>query len=241
MKIRKMVGATSIVATVTGLVAWTSMKEADAELVSVSGTVVFRGTPPAPRQVDMGGDRYCEGAHATPLTFSPVTVGDGGGLHNVLVYVKGTVPGNLAIPDEEVLLNQEGCEYQPRVVALMTEQTLLIRNSDATLHNVHVFAERNRSFNIGQPIEGIQSRKQFDEAEAIIDVKCDVHGWMRGYIAVFDHPYFAVTRGDGAFSLGALPPGEYVVVAWHEELGTIERTVAVSGDAPVDLAFEFGS
>jgi plastocyanin len=140
---------------------------------------------------------------------------------------------------EPALLDQQGCIYAPHVVALRVGQPLRIRNSDPTLHNVHVRSERNREFNLGQPIRGLESRRTFTSGEVGIDVSCDVHGWMSGVIAVFDHPYFAVSGEDGGFVLAGVPAGTYTVEAWHETLGVTSQqvTVTATGEAQVTLEF----
>ena len=51
---------------------------------------------------------------------------------------------------------------------------------------------------------------------ALVEVRCTHHPWMRAYMAVFDHPYFAVTRKDGGFTIDSLPPGTYTMMVWHE-------------------------
>ena len=53
----------------------------------------------------------------------------------------------------------------------------------------------------------------------MIRVKCNIHGWMHAFIGVVDNPYFAVTGDDGTFELKNVPPGEYTIEAWQEELG----------------------
>jgi hypothetical protein len=118
-------------------------------------------------------------------------------------------------------------------------QTLVVRNSDATLHNVHVKGGRNRGFNIGQPVRGLESKRTFAQPEVGIEVACDIHGWMNGAIAVFDHPFFAVTSLDGSFSIPNLPPGEYVLEAWHQTLGTQSQRVTVTANAPATVTFTF--
>ena len=92
---------------------------------------------------------------------------------------------------------------------------------------------------MGQPVQGLRTEKVFDVAEVMIPFKCDVHKWMNSYAGVVDHPYFAVTGVDGSFSMPNVPPGEYVVEAWHEQLGTTEMTVTVGESETVEQEFSF--
>ena len=206
--------------------------------VAVGGETRFEGTPPAARPVDFGGDAYCSGQHPNGLATADVRVGAGGGLRDVIVYLK-EAPEGAGASEEPITLDQVNCEYTPRVLALQAKQTLIIRNSDATLHNVHVRSERNREFNIGQPIRGITSRRTFDIAEVGLHVSCDVHGWMEGHIAVFDHPYYAVTAEDGSFSIDDVPAGNYVLEAWHPTLGLQQQNVTVTAGGDANVSFRF--
>ncbi len=220
--------------------AW-SQSVASPSSIAVTGTVRFEGMPPAAEVVDMTGDDYCVEAHGGESpSVSSVRVGASGGLADVAVYVTEGVRGEYETPGEEVLLDQSGCMYDPLVLPLQAGQTLVIRNSDATLHNVHAFPEVNRGFNIGQPLKGLESRKVFADPELPIRVACDIHGWMETTVLVLDHPFWATTGEDGGFSLADLPPGDYVVEARHPTLGTQTQRVTVLADQPVALEFTFG-
>jgi uncharacterized protein (DUF2141 family) len=119
-------------------------------------------------------------------------------------------------------------------------QELKIRSEDATLHNVHAKADKNRSFNLAMPAPGTEHSVRFAEPEVMVRIRCDVHGWMRSYAGVVAHPFFAVTREDGSFSVASLPAGTYTLQAWHETLGTRERSVTVADGATVVLdPFDF--
>jgi hypothetical protein len=63
-----------------------------------------------------------------------------------------------------------------------------------------------------------------------------VHPWMSGFVAVFDHPFFAVTKPDGSFEIKGLPPGTYNLVFWHEKLPRQEKQVTVAEDKPADVS-----
>ena len=75
------------------------------------------------------------------------------------------------------------------------------------------------------------STKKFDKVEMTpFRIKCDVHGWMKSYMAVLPHPYHSVSQGNGTFSIGNLPPGNYTLVAWHEKYGQQEQQVTVAAE-----------
>lgn len=202
------------------------------------GTVTFSGTPPAAIPIDMSADAYCSDQHSSPVMAEPVKVGAGGGLQGVLVYVSNAESG-AGPAGEESLLDQIACVYAPGSVVVRPGETIVIRNSDQTLHNVRVSPSVNRGFNLGQPMRGIESRRSFNEPELGIPVRCDIHGWMNATIHVIDHGFYAMTDGSGGFELPDLPAGDWTVEAWHPELGTSTQTVTVSAGAETTLNFEF--
>ncbi len=119
-------------------------------------------------------------------------------------------------------------------------QALTIKNSDATLHNIHALPKANAEFNQAQPIQGMPAiEKTFDKPEVLVHVKCDVHPWMNAYVGVVDNPYYAVSGEDGAFSIDKLPPGTYTLEAWHEKLGTKTQEVTIAPNQTVDVTFAF--
>jgi hypothetical protein len=112
-------------------------------------------------------------------------------------------------------------------VVVQTGQTLKIKNSDETTHNIHSVPKLNKEFNEGQTKAGIESDKQFNLQEIGIKIKCDVHSWMNAWLHVLDHSYWALTGPDGKFTIKNLPAGKYDVEAWHEKLGTKKAEVTV--------------
>jgi plastocyanin len=204
---------------------------------SITGKVSFVGTPPAPRPIKMGSDPNCVPGDAA-VTETVVVQGDA--LKNVFVYVMdGLGDRRFPVPATPVVLDQKGCQYTPHVLGIQVGQPLEVLNSDPTLHNVHALAQANREFNTGQPQQGMRHVHTFSTAEVLVPFKCDVHGWMRAYIGVVDHPFYAVTSEAGTFELKGLPPGTYTIEAVHETLGVQTQTVTIGEKETKDAPFSF--
>jgi plastocyanin len=207
---------------------------------SVTGKISFQGAAPERKQVKMDADPKCAAANPQGR-LGEVFVINGDALQNVFVYVKdGLGDKKFDLPAEAVVIDQNGCMYSPHVLGAMVGQTLEIRNSDATLHNVHSLPKNSPQFNSAMPMKGMTIKKKFGAAEVMVKIKCDVHPWMSAYIGVLDHPFYAVSGADGTFKINNLPAGTYTIEAWHESLGsqTTSVTVAEGGAATADFAFK---
>ena len=205
---------------------------------NVSGRVVFEGTPPENKLVQIS-DAACSRAHADGLRFENFVVKDGG-LDNVFVYVKDGL-GNyyFDVPTEAVKVDQVGCQYVPHVFGARVGQPIEIANSDETMHNVHAMPKVNREFNFGQHIKGMKNTEVFTTREIMVPFTCNVHPWMKAYGGIVDHPYFAVTSGGGKFELKNLPAGTYTVEAWHETLPPQTQTVTIAEKETKQITFTF--
>jgi hypothetical protein len=170
-----------------------------ADSVSVTGVVKFQGAALPATKIDMSSDPNCAKSHPSPGTTEDLIVGANGVLENAVVYVSGGLEGRTFTPPAEpVVLEQKGCTYKPHVIALQAKQKLSVVNSDATTHNIHPSPVNNREWNMTQPT-GVPLEDSFAREEIAIPVKCNIHPWMHGYIAVFKHSYFvqaSLLRGD---------------------------------------------
>ena len=207
---------------------------------NISGMVMIDGEMPAAEELTMNSDPVC--AMSATDTMSNTFVGSNGHLGNVFVYVKEGLEGqSFPAATETVTLNQEGCRYTPHVFGVQVGQTIQIVNGDPTLHNIHATPAVNDEFNMGQPIQGMTFERTFDSPEVMVPFRCDVHGWMNAYVGVLDHPYFATTSLDGMFDISSLPPGDYVIEAWHESLGTQTQNITVTTGGTAEVAFTFSA
>ena len=231
MQVRRLMSALALSAAV-GL-----CSTANAE---ITGTVSFEGEAPEPAQIDMAAVKECAAQHPDGAFDESVLVTDGK-LANVVVSVKAEgLQGNK--PAQPATLDQKGCQYVPHVIAVMVGQPLVVKNSDPFLHNVHSLAIDNPAFNFGQPNKDPGKNVPPMKVVERFKIKCDVHPWMGAHISVFDHPYFAVSKEDGTFTIpGNLPDGEYTLVAWHEKFGEKEAKVNVSGGKAEGAEFTFAA
>jgi plastocyanin len=205
---------------------------------TIAGKATFNGTAPPRKIINTSADPGCR-LHKPPRS-EEVVVAKDGGLRNVVIYVKAGAPVGAAAPAEPVVIDQAGCRYEPHVAVVRVGQPLKVTNSDATLHNVHGLPFESKPFNVVQMTKGAANTFKFDAPEVPgFVLKCDVHPWMRSYVWVLDHPYFAVTKDDGSFTLPALPPGTYTVGAWQEACAEQERKLTVEAGKTSVVTFTF--
>jgi plastocyanin len=199
----------------------------------ITGMVKFAGEAPAMPKIETTKDTAVCGK--TEKFDETLAVGEGNGLKNVVVSITNIEKGK-AQAAEGGTLDQKECIYAPRVVLSPAGSELNILNNDGILHNIHTYSEANPSINKAQPKFRKKMKQKFDKPETV-RLECDAHGWMKGWLVVTDHPYYAVTDGSGAFELGDVPAGLYTLKFWHETLGeaTQDVTVAAGADASVSV------
>jgi plastocyanin len=213
-----------------------------ATAATVAGKISLEGTPPPNAPIRMNADPACVAANKGQNPTQETYVSEAGGLGNVFVYVQSGLNGTFTAPSTPLVFDQQSCRYHPHVFGVQVGQPIEIVNSDATLHNIHAMPKTNQEFNTAQPIKGMKTSHTFTakEADVVVPFKCDVHGWMNAYAGVLDHPYFAVSKPDGSFSIPNLPPGSYTLAAWHEKLGTQTMPVTVAAkESKADANFTF--
>jgi hypothetical protein len=205
---------------------------------TISGKVTYEGTPAKSKTIDMSKEPSCAQQHATPVTTETVVTGPNNSLENVVVYISAGAPDESA-PSQPVKFDQKGCQYIPHVLAFQVNQPLEITNSDQTSHNIHPRPTINREWNKSQPTGSPPDMEKYDKPE-FIPVKCNIHPWMSGQFAVMKNSHYAVSSGDGGFTLQNLPPGKYTVTAWHESYGdqSMEVTIAGTETKTVDFVFK---
>jgi hypothetical protein len=212
------------------------------EAISVSdgGTIVgevkYAGDPPPPEKIEVTKDTNICGSE--PKVSPVLVVGPDKGIREVVVSLPTIQKGKaLGKPDKPPVLDQKNCEYHPYAQTFPVNSTLEILNSDDVLHNVKTKGGSKTTFNIAQPKFKRKLTVEFKNPE-IVQVECNVHGWMNAFLAVADHPYYALTDANGSFKITDVPPGTYTLKVWHAKLGEQTKEVTVSPKEEVKVAFE---
>ncbi len=200
---------------------------------SISGTITFAGDAPEAKPIEVTKDvKVCA---QTQKYDESLVVGANKGIKNAVVSISNISSGKDF--GEAMPLDQKECVYTPHIILTPAGSELEILNNDGILHNIHTYSEANPAFNQAQPKFRKKLKKKFDQPE-YVKVTCDAHNWMSGWIIVMDHPYHAVTDGEGQFSLSDVPAGEYEVKIWHETLGETMQKVTVEAGSDASLAVE---
>ena len=219
---------------------------------NITGTVMYDGDAPARPALTATKDQHCVDA-VKGTKSEALVVSKGKGIKNVVIYarVRGA---EVTLPEENPKMDQVGCAYYPHVLVVPVGATVDLTSSDPVAHNVHSHAQKNDQINIQIPKPGIVIPHKIAKAEEI-KFTCDIHAWMTGYIVAVPSNFYTVTGGKdaenkwissdayeksadtGKYTLENLPAGRVRVVAWHEELGSANKTVEVTADGDVNVNF----
>lgn len=206
----------------------------------ISGKVNLKGTPP--KEIAVPLDALCGKLHPadSKLTTRHFVISQDGGLADVFVYLKSEGVKNVPkVGEQSATLDQKSCLYQPYVLGLQAGQTLVVKNSDPVLHNVHPtpIVAGNKEVNKAQLPKGPEIKFVFEMEEVLLRFKCDIHPWMFAYIGVVPHPYFSVTDKSGAYTIKNVPPGKYTLVALHRKTGKPLSQEITVGESALNANF----
>jgi hypothetical protein len=219
------------------LVAVYFVAAANVDAGTITGDVTFVDSPPkiAPVKVTKDQD-YC----GETLPDESYLVDANGGLKNVVVFLETAQPAIPANPQKLNVIENSGCRYAPRVLAMQKGERLRVKNNDPKLHIPHSYLNEKTVFMLSLPFKNtVLEATQKIRDPGILKLVCDTHAWMLGFVHVFDHPFFAVTDDKGAFSIPNVPAGTYTLRAWHEDAGVRSHEVVVAETGNVRVNFEF--
>jgi plastocyanin len=206
---------------------------------TIKGHIQLAGKLPGNLVIRMGKDPKCSDMNKGKQVVQEVVKATAdGSLGNVFVRLEGTFP-SAPVPKTSVVINQDGCVYQPRVAGVRVGQMLEIRNNDNLLHNLHSSSNRDNAFNVAQAKAGVVNSFKMKSEEVMLHLGCDVHSWMTAYIGVVTNPYFAVSDSAGTYVINNVPPGTYTIDTWHERYGPLKKTVKVAAGAAATVDFSY--
>ncbi len=142
-------------------------------------------------------------------------------------------------PAKGKVISQRGKQFVPHVLAVPVGTKVNFRNEDTIYHNVFSLTKPN-DFDTGLYKQGGTYEQTFKKPGAV-QLLCNIHSSMLGYVYVVDSPYYAQADGAGAFTIKGVPPGEYELEIWHEGASTTTKErVSVGADGVRGLALRVG-
>lgn len=205
-----------------------------AEGGTITGQIVYNGPVKTKTVLPTKDKSVCGGPRKQKL----VDRNSEGQVNNAAIYLKKVGAGK-AWPKltQKPYINNIDCTFEPRV-QIIRRGKFDIMNSDSVLHNTHGYYGKRTAFNVAMPLENSKVSKLL-RTPGEVRVDCDAHGWMLGWIQVVDNPYYAMSGEDGSFTISDVPPGDYTMVVWQEQLGATELAVTVkkseTTDTPIEL------
>jgi plastocyanin len=198
-----------------------------------AGAVHGRATvPPAP-PADATFRPYAGRASSLPSPDHPPR----GLVTDTVIYVdsSATEPAT-SPPAEHPKLAQRNQAFDPRVVVVPVGGTVDFPNLDPIYHNVFSVSPPRR-FDLGKYPRG-QSRSITFTKTGQVNVFCDIHSDMAGFILVVPSRHWARPAADGTYALSDLPTGRCRLCVWHPDFPArvYEVQVPASGDVTLDVS-----
>ncbi len=155
---------------------------------------------------------------------------------DTVVYLKG-VKG--AVTPQKAVMDQKNLVFIPHVLAVPVGSTVEFINSDKVNHNVFS-GDAAKKFNLGTYNPGMSKSITFDKPGEV-NLLCNVHSEMSGYVIVTENSYFSVTGADGKFTIKNVPAGTYEISAWNEKLKPEGKTMVTVAEGQVaSVALKMG-
>ncbi len=200
---------------------------------TIKGKLTYQGEIATKKIIVTKDNEVCGAIREEPL----IVVGPDKGVQDAIVYLKDVQKGKaIQQPANKPEIDNHKCQFEPHVQAVPVGSIVIV-NADPVMHNTHGFLGKQTVFNQALPTQGMRIEKPIKKA-GLLRVECDTHGWMLGWIYASEHPYYAVTKKDGTFSISDVPPGSYTLVAWQEYTDATEVPVTVKAKEATQQTIE---
>ena len=205
---------------------------------TVSGTVTLKSALAATPPVSTGADSSICGASVVEDAGVPA-----GGVAGVVVWLEGVKSGKALGLERRLELESQNCKLTPRIQAAFTGSAVNIIGHDEFRQHLRFIAggetAPRATILLGGGEQVIPTELPFKTA-GVVAVRDAGHAWTHAWLAVFDHPYYAMTGAGGTFTIDGVPPGRYTLKAWHDRTAVASQSVDVgaNGAVKVDLTLE---
>lgn len=209
-------------------------------VASVSSFGSVGGTLRVADSAAMGDTAATKVPECTPRGRGPAPLPANRRFGNAVVWIADAKSGKPMPIDKRAEISSDNCILDPRVQAVVVGTAVNVINDDKVLHKL-IFTKFGTHdtlvvapfFNSGQ----IVATERLAKTPGMVEVKCTDHPWEHGFLAVFDHPYFAVTDDNGSFKIDSLAPGSYKLMVWREGMAKpSEQQVQVAAGGTATIA-----
>jgi hypothetical protein len=223
---------TRFLALAVAIVAVSAASAGAADWATVKGQIVFPDSKPIPKReaLNVTQDKDHCLSKGDILDESVIVNPKNRGVKNVVVWLrpadkdpKAKFTKDQINPDDakrkpaEVVIEQPCCMFVARVTTARPGDTLIVKNGAPVAHNFFWASSNNGEYNVTVPkMEKWTMPEKIVAEGPPIQFKCTIHGWMTGYVRIFEHPYYAMTDENGKFEIKNAPVGKFRIVYWHE-------------------------
>ncbi len=203
---------------------------------ALTGLVTYRGPLPLPQKITVNRDAAFCGA---TVTIQPLVVqATSQGVREAVVSLSEPPEQPLDAPPPPTIIKNRNCSFVSRISAARVGALVEIGNDDPVLHNTHIRGDGKTVLNVAMVPHGPNIQKQVKQP-GLLDVKCDAHKFMQGYVMTFTHPFFSISDESGRFRIEGIPQGLHRITVWHETLGTLQKEVNVPAQGEISVHFNY--
>lgn len=174
-------------------------------------------------------------AQGKPITISVVT-SQNTHVANVVVYLTPKTPMQNNTSNEIMLMDQVNTQFSPHILTIQKDTQVHFPNSDSVKHHVYSFSPA-KTFEL-RLYKALNADPLLFAKSGAVELGCNIHDWMLGYVFVVDTPYFGKTDITGNLTLD-LPDGEYQLDVWHpriqDEFSSLSTQVVLPGVTEIQI------
>lgn len=233
---------------------------------TIAGKVTMVGGKPVPKGfnlVTFPDPVYC-GRISTGTGWrllDEFAIGPDGGLKDVVVML-AEVPRGKPFAFTPPTIEARDCRFLPFVSTVRDGQSVTVVNMDPVMHDIQAYETSHLGprvlFNTPLPMnphhrrnvgadshehlagEPMKETIHMTKGRRIFVMQCGFHAYMESWGMAVDNPYYAVTGQNGSFTISDVPPGDYVLMAWHPQAGPmLEQKVTVRAKEAASANFQF--